>query len=584
MSMQESPVDARDTATTQRQAHTLGLFLCSCAEWPGSALDTGAIERLLMPWAPDLLVVVHKNLCHAPDRVAELLARARVAGAVIPSCAERAGLAHMLRRAGALPWAIETIDLPESADTPGATPHVMQQLAAAVVRVHGLLRAMPEHLQVYYGPQGATFDRRALLRSLLEPTYRVVPAVETSRCVASQGCRLCLAACPEGALRVGPASVTVSRDACTACGACVPTCPSQAITWPGFGLADLDAQLAVLLERRRGSLAPRLLLLACTGSAAESLQLLGDLGTVPLDAVVLSVPCASLISPALLLRAFERGAQGVAVVACAGVCPHGHDRTRIRQTVSFVTTVLATLSIGGQRLAFIEGPMDGSGAERFSRREEDATACPAIQMPAQGQAPGGGQDLSLPAILSRLAAAFRPSPPTIAGEDVPFGQVRVTGPMACTLCGVCAQACPTQALGLAHNPIGETLTFRHARCVACGTCVEQCPEKVLHLDRTLDFGRLGGPGEVLARTRVIRCRLCQQVIASASMLARVQQTLRSLPSGALWDPSELCASCRLGVSVGANANVPIAGDGRVVMLPDGRGAHAAGAPGEEVEG
>ncbi|MBI3326441.1 MAG: hypothetical protein HYZ81_07050 [Nitrospinae bacterium] len=138
MSMQESPVDGRDTTRTQRQAHTLGLFLCSCAEWPGSALETGAVERFLMKWEPDLLVVVRKDLCRAPDQVAELSTRAEVAGAVIPSCAERAGLGHVLKRAGALPWAIETIDLPKIAGTTCEKHDIPPQLAAAVARVPAL--------------------------------------------------------------------------------------------------------------------------------------------------------------------------------------------------------------------------------------------------------------------------------------------------------------------------------------------------------------------------------------------------------------------------------------------------------------
>ncbi|MBI3326440.1 MAG: 4Fe-4S binding protein [Nitrospinae bacterium] len=127
-------------------------------------------------------------------------------------------------------------------------------------------------------------------------------------------------------------------------------------------------------------------------------------------------------------------------------------------------------------------------------------------MLAQGEAPAGEQDLSLPDILIRLATAFRRSPPVIAGEDVPFGQVRVEGTVACTLCGVCAQICPTQALGLTHTSTEEALTFKHAACVACGSCVEHCPEHVLRLERALDINQLSGPVQVRHRIGQHACK------------------------------------------------------------------------------
>lgn len=578
--MQELPGAAYAIADTERPVQKVGVFLCRCAKGPRSGLDTGALERFLRQWAPDLLVVVRGDLCGAPQRLGELSARAGVAGAVIPSCAERAGLAHVLRQAGALPWAIETVNFAEIADMPAAAGHITQRLAAAVVRVRGLLRATPDHLKVFYEPQGRTFDRRALLRSLLEPTYQVVPAVEASRCAASQGCRLCLGVCPVGALSLGPASTTLTRETCTACGGCVSTCPSQAITWPGLGLADLDAQLAALLDPAGGSLAPRLLLIACARSAPAHAQVMRDVSAVPLDTVVLSVPCAASISAALLLRAFERGARGVAVLSCPEVCPQGHDRARSRKTVDFATKVLEALGVAAQPLALIEGPLEGSRhvAERLSHLKEGGTARPEIQRPAPGQASRDGQDLSLAAILLRLWAALTPStPPVISGADVPFGQIRVTEAVSCTLCGVCTQVCPTRALSLIHNPTEEALTFSHARCVACGACVEQCPEKVLQLDRALDFAAMRGAADVLACQHVIRCRRCQQVIASASMLAKVQQSLSSLPGGRLWDPGELCASCRLAGSISTKAEMSVAGGGPVAIPPGSPSDRSAGA-------
>jgi ferredoxin len=281
-----------------------------------------------------------------------------------------------------------------------------------------------------------------------------------------------------------------------------------------------------------------------------------DAGMIPPGAVVLPVPCASLISPALLLRSFERGARSVAVLSCAGTCQQGHDRRRVRTAVSFTIKVLETFGMTAGRLMLVEGHAEESGdvAERLPKLEQSATVPPASEGLAQAQTSLGLQDLSLPAILSRLQAAHGlPTPQVITGADVPFGQVRVQGATPCTLCGVCAQLCPSQALALTQLPMSEALIFSHSRCVACGLCVEQCPEKIQHLDRALDLGGIAEPARVLAREDVIRCRRCQCPIAALSMLAKVHQALRSLPSGVLWDPGELCPSCRLAESVSVHA-------------------------------
>lgn len=52
----------------------------------------------------------------------------------------------------------------------------------------------------------------------------------------------------------------------------------------------------------------------------------------------------------------------------------------------------------------------------------------------------------------------------------------------CTLCGFCAQVCPTQALGIHETHETTTLHMLDAKCVSCDKCVRICPSDVLQLE------------------------------------------------------------------------------------------------------
>ena len=47
----------------------------------------------------------------------------------------------------------------------------------------------------------------------------------------------------------------------------------------------------------------------------------------------------------------------------------------------------------------------------------------------------------------------------------------------CTACGVCVDACPTEAI-----EVDEVAKIDEEKCVDCGTCVDECPNEALSLD------------------------------------------------------------------------------------------------------
>ncbi len=103
-----------------------------------------------------------------------------------------------------------------------------------------------------------------------------------------------------------------------------------------------------------------------------------------------------------------------------------------------------------------------------------AGAVPASPVPAS----------TVPSSAAQPQSPVAPQPVGGGLEDVDSPAVMLSAP-GCTACGVCVQACPTQALALQHNGGGavaiSTLLQSPAACDGCRRCVELCPAGVLRV-------------------------------------------------------------------------------------------------------
>jgi ferredoxin len=130
----------------------------------------------------------------------------------------------------------------------------------------------------------------------------------------------------------------------------------------------------------------------------------------------------------------------------------------------------------------------------------------------------------------------------------PLGLVSVRED-TCTLCGACADACPTGALAHAETAEASVLSFDAALCIACDRCVPVCPEgasATIRTSRATDLAAVArGPIE-LKRDEVALCRNCGRPVAPRAMLERIRRTLETEEQA---DPllgllTELCSDCR----------------------------------------
>lgn len=78
------------------------------------------------------------------------------------------------------------------------------------------------------------------------------------------------------------------------------------------------------------------------------------------------MPCSSMVKDVFLLRAFEAGADAVAVMVCPeGACRYVEGNLRARKRVDWVKALLDEIGIGGARLCFFNVPAgDPAAAQR----------------------------------------------------------------------------------------------------------------------------------------------------------------------------------------------------------------------------
>ena len=94
----------------------------------------------------------------------------------------------------------------------------------------------------------------------------------------------------------------------------------------------------------------------------------------PSDIKIILVPCTGKVDVIHILRAFEKGADGVYVVGCMeGDCHYDKGNFRARKRVAQVQKILDTIGVGGERvqmynLSSSEGPRFAQYAVEMDER------------------------------------------------------------------------------------------------------------------------------------------------------------------------------------------------------------------------
>ncbi|MEK6851720.1 MAG: hydrogenase iron-sulfur subunit [Candidatus Thermoplasmatota archaeon] len=97
---------------------------------------------------------------------------------------------------------------------------------------------------------------------------------------------------------------------------------------------------------------PKVLVFACNWCSYAGADLAGiSRRSYPANALVLRVPCSGRVDPGMILKAFERGADGVLVTGChPGDCHYRTGNEHAQYRVEMARTLVAQLGIGKERL------------------------------------------------------------------------------------------------------------------------------------------------------------------------------------------------------------------------------------------
>jgi NADPH-dependent glutamate synthase beta subunit-like oxidoreductase/coenzyme F420-reducing hydrogenase delta subunit len=169
--------------------------------------------------------------------------------------------------------------------------------------------------------------------------------VDAKKCMA---CLTCQRICPYGA----PAVTSVSEirpEYCQACGLCAPECPGEAIGMVSYDVREFRNAMPVFV----GSVDPErpepvIVAFLCTHHVGVlGFDLPGNVRTVP-------VHCTSRVDVNDLLKAFECGADGVAVVRCSeGSCKYKSIAHRIAARVEHTRQLIGMLGMERDRIALL---------------------------------------------------------------------------------------------------------------------------------------------------------------------------------------------------------------------------------------
>ncbi len=166
------------------------------------------------------------------------------------------------------------------------------------------------------------------------------------------GCGECIEACPVDAIKLN-GKARINAAICKGCGACISSCPRDAIDLKIFSNDEIMAEIeAAVKNKKEGE--HRILIFAddmCTYTLADGV------GTskmkYPSDTFIIRVPSSSRITPKMMIKAFELGADAIFLGECEeAVSPYPGTLNVIKENVEKAREILKQAGISPERIQY----------------------------------------------------------------------------------------------------------------------------------------------------------------------------------------------------------------------------------------
>jgi heterodisulfide reductase subunit A len=201
--------------------------------------------------------------------------------------------------------------------------------------------------------QASAASSRAI-RLMNKGEYDIAPVIAFVHDDLCDGCGVCVEHCPMGAL-IPSQIVSVNEALCRGCGSCLAACPRDALDLHCYTNAQILAQVkAALAGKQDGDV--RILVFA---DDTTTYRLADNVGTGKLsyspDTRIIRVPSGSRVTPRLMMRAFEIGADGIFIGESEEKSsPYPHSVAAIKENVAAVKAALKERGIEPERVRFVE--------------------------------------------------------------------------------------------------------------------------------------------------------------------------------------------------------------------------------------
>lgn len=365
--------------------------------------------------------------------------------------------------------------------------------------------------------------------------------LEPKRCLHQQNqsseCTSCYDICPADAIMPGKPP-TLTTEACQSCLACLPACP--------VGAFQADDAVSSLLN-------------CITRLETESVELLCEVHPHPetggVDSTGIRVRgcLGGLGSGAYLLLASLGVKKVIARTDACKTCKWAVLQKQIEGQVSQSRLFLTGWGKADGVICSPEGealverlvwestnpPLSRRDLFRMMARQGQIAIARAAEDGHAGQGKQVGRNrLRLLNAVKSLPVEHTPMP--FGLKDLDFSNLKVSE--ACTACGVCATACPTQALRFekTENNKNFTLTFSAPDCIGCDICARVCAPAAISMELNPLFEDVFGPGKpvILQSGQLVRCNRCNALMAAKPgvRLCPLCEQRRKNPFGSLLPP------------------------------------------------